>query len=290
MKSAQKFIAAAIALLAAPIAAYAQGNCEDDQRLFRIGSFIAEAQTGQVDPLAITPTTYLNLTPGARSAIGDNLVILDSNCQPVEVFNGEPPVRLEVPFSKLYNGFMDAIYRGDDVALEVMLNAFRAEPVESLTLITLLAPINATEEVESRIKAVTGIRGNTGSEARHRINEVCPNIGQPYISYGDLFTHFGGIVQGTHGTARFAISPYFIHDMDNGGDIATSAPRECVASPNEVQGIIARAGGDAFIYSLSSAVIQQGWSSRQLAPHREAHEKWIEAGAPENDLPTGLFN
>jgi hypothetical protein len=253
---------------AVPTIAFADSHCEDDPRLSSINSYIEEMNTSGVEPIALTPISFLELTPGVRSALGDNLVVMDETCNTFEVFNGQPPAPLEAPFNMLYSTYLEAIYREDEQTIAIIESSFKAASIDPIKMIGLLSPVNVDPEFSSKISDLTGIAGSL----------VCRDTEERYITGLDIFAHLGGTVKGQYGNARFAIAHEIIHPMDTGGNIHFELKDNCEPYLSALQSGIAKAGGDALIYTTSSNSAHLGWNDTNMEVHRSSHLEWIEAG------------
>ncbi|CAH1042994.1 hypothetical protein [Halomonas sp. TD01] len=273
------FTAGVISLFSLPTSAFAQAACQDDERLYSFADYVDERQAGTSEPLQLTVATFLNLTPRARDVIGDNLRLLDSECRPMQVSQGEPPFRIEMPFSTLYMGFYDAVLRGDERTQQILLNSFRAEPVDPMEFISYFTVIDSgNEELMERLARSAGINIHTAS---------C-DAETKYLHFADLFVRFGGSVYGEHGKAWF---------VSGGRGLISSVDTElsqiftplngsyCKVSKNSVLSVAEAAGAITFNIGTHSQDILSARGSHFIQKHQE----WLELGAPDA-VPASLFD
>ncbi|UYO73996.1 hypothetical protein M0220_14105 [Halomonas qinghailakensis] len=273
------FAAGAISLFSLPTSAFAQAACQDDERLYSFADYIEERQAGTSEPLQLTVATFLNLTPRAREVIGDNLRLLDSECRPMQVSQGEPPFRIEMPFSTLYMGFYDAVLRGDERTQQILLNSFRAEPVDPMEFISYFTVIDSgNEELMERLARSAGINIHTAS---------C-NDETKYLHFADLYVRFGGNVYGEHGKAWFVSGKQ--PEVTSVGDNFTQrfsslTGRNCRVSKNTVLSTAEAAG--AITFNIGNSITDH-WQYKSSA-YTEPYQKWLEQGAPDA-VPASLFD
>lgn len=273
------FTAGVISLFSLPVSAFAQGACQDDERLYSFADYLDERQAGTPEPLQLTVATFLNLTPRARDVIGDNLRLLDSECRPMQVSQGEPPFRIEMPFSTLYMGFYDAVLRGDERTQQILLNSFRAEPVDPMEFISYFTVIDSgNEELMERLARSAGINIHTAS---------C-NDETKYLQFADLYVRFGGNVYGEHGKAWFVSGnkPEVTSvDANLTQHYSGLAGRNCEVSKDTVLALAEAAG--AISYDIGNG-FASNWHSYENY-YTERHSLWLEQGAPDA-VPASLFD
>lgn len=275
----KKLLATAITMAALPLAAQAQAACQDDERLYAMADFADAQRNGTAEPLRLTADTYLHLTPKAREVIGDNLRLLDANCNAMQVVDGEPPVKIEMPFPILYNAFEDAVLRGDDQTTGILLRSFQAKSMDSASFLGLFTLVTRDETLVKNIASGAGISPHNG------IGKRCEEP-TPYLNFADLFVRFGGQVEGYNDKAWFASGPNAeIISVED--ELTHSFPRllnDCHVSKESVLTVAKSAG---------SIVIDMGnvsWGYRGGDMVREAYTSWLEAGAPEDAKPQSLFD
>jgi hypothetical protein len=86
----------------------------------------------------MTAETYLSLNSNTRSQLGDNIALLNENCVPIPVFNGEPPKKMTAAFETLATVLHHAAIREDTKEFSRVLRIFNAEqktPNEIMALI-----------------------------------------------------------------------------------------------------------------------------------------------------------
>lgn len=276
------FTAGVISLFSLPASAFALVACQDDERLYSFADYIDERQAGTSEPLQLTVATFLNLTPRAREVIGDNLRLLDSECRPMQVSQGEPPFRIEMPFSTLYMGFYDAVLRGDERTQQILLNSFRAEPVDPMEFISYFTVIDSgNEELMERLARSAGINIHTAS---------C-DAETKYLHFADLFVRFGGSVYGEHGKAWIVSGgqPQVTSvDANLSQEYTSLAGRRCGVSKNSVLSVAEAAG--AITFDLGNRAVDHWWHGDKLRNfYTEKHTQWLELGAPDA-VPASLFD
>lgn len=277
-------LATAIAAAALPLAASAQASCQDDERLYAMGDFLEEQRNGTAEPLRLTAETYLNLTPRAREIIGDNLRLLDASCTAMQVVDGEPPVRVEMPFPVLYNAFEDAVLRGDERTSGILLRSFRAEPMDSAGFLGLFTLVSEDQARVNQLASAAGIAAHPGVSSAQ--NAHCDS----YLHHADLFVRFGGQVKGYKGRAWYASgsNPEITSVED---DLTRSfAPidgRNCRISKSTVLATATSAGAIAIDMGNRTGWT---WAFSGGSMVRTAYQNWLEAGAPDDARPQSLFD
>lgn len=278
MKAMTKLAMAICAVLAMP--AMASAACEDDPRMHSFATFLADAKQGPVEPMALTPETFLNLTPAVREVLGDNIVVLDQQCGHVQVFSGQVPARLSVPFPVLYSAFYDAVLRGDTVTQRVVLEGFKAEPMEPLKVMNLVQRASSDAEVMAKLSSALGIglhtgRGVNGSGTCGKGTAKAP----PAISLLDIYVRFGGMA--STNDAWVAISNDSnsqMTDVETGSILEGISPKSCeVLDPIAVLSSLRTAG-----------IIAIQGSSYDAHKFREERQKWLESGKAER--PASLLD
>ncbi|WP_444984399.1 hypothetical protein [Halomonas mongoliensis] len=276
-------LATAIAAAALPLAASAQASCQDDERLYAMGNFLEAQRNGTAEPLRLTAETYLNLTPRAREIIGDNLRLLDASCNAMQVVDGEPPAKVEMPFPVLYNAFESAVLRGDERTAKIVINGFRTGPVDSATFMGLLTTPSLDSGLMQRLATSAGINPHRGigNNCRHETS---------YIMFADLFVRLGGTVEG------YGVTPWFVSgskpEVTSVGDNQLTRefsrlPNNCEVSKESVLAVATSAG------AISIDVGNQGqrhWSNQGRRAVMGPYENWLEAGAPDDARPQSLFD
>ena len=281
-------LATAIAAAALPLAASAQASCQDDERLYAMGDFLEEQRNGTAEPLRLTAETYLNLTPRAREIIGDNLRLLDASCTAMQVVDGEPPVRVEMPFPVLYNAFEDAVLRGDERTSGILLRSFRAEPMDSAGFLGLFTLVSEDQALVERLANAAGITPHQGANRNN--NARCEDR-PSYLHHADLFTRFGGQVNGYEGRAWYAFgSRNEVTSVEDNltRSFASLRSRNCVVPKDVVLTAATNAG--AIAIDMGSGNLMNWGHPTGRSPVVNAHENWLEAGAPDDARPQSLFD
>lgn len=273
-------------LLCLSLTTQAVASCNDDPRLYSIGSFLEEQGQGSAAPLELTAETYLQLTPTAREAIGDNLVLFDVNCKPMQVFKGEPAMRVELPFPLIYNAFYDSVLRGDTVTQGVILRSFKAAPVDAMEFMSLMSAISIEPALANRLAQAANL---SVSVAVNRNGNRCDD--GDYLTFADLFNRFGGSVYGRNGKAWFAVSgARFISSVDY--DVTMAIPvNDCYQSHNDIVSRITEADALAWLISRNNSGSQHNYTSNNTnRSHIQAkYAQWVEDGSPDTG-PTSLFD
>lgn len=277
----KKLLATAITMAVLPVAAQAQAACQDDERLYAMADFADAQRNGSAEPLRLTADTYLHLTPKAREVIGDNLRLLDADCSAMQVLDGEPPVKLQIPFPTLYNAFEDAVLRGDQRTTDILLSGFRASPMDSASFLGLFTLVSQDQALVQNLANGAGISPHTG------IGRKCEEP-IPYLHFADLFVRFGGRVEGNNGKAWFASgSNTEVTSVED--ELTHSFPRlgnDCYVSKEAVL-IAAESAGGIAIDMGNKGAMYWGYQGGDMV--KEAYASWLEAGAPDDARPQSLF-
>jgi len=280
-------LATAIAAATLPLAASAQASCQDDERLYAMGDFLEEQRNGTAEPLRLTAETYLNLTPRAREIIGDNLRLLDASCNAMQVVDGEPPVRVEMPFPLLYNAFEDSVLRGDERTSGILLRSFRAEPMDSAGFLGLFTLVSEDQALVERLASAAGIAPHKGAD---RTNNARCEDRPSYLHHADLFVRFGGQVEGYEGKAWYASgSQSELTSVEDNLTQAFSAieGRNCKVGKSAILATASAAG--AIAIDMGNAEVMY-WTYSGGNMVKEAYNNWLEAGAPDDARPQSLFD
>lgn len=268
-----------LGLMAVSFASHA--DCQDDERLYRLADFAAQKEAGEeVEPLVMTPQTFLRLSENARQVIGNDLLLLDQECAPMQVLNGQPPARVEMPFPQLWSAYYDAVLRGDEVSMRILAEGFVAAPMDTQSFLSLLDKVSVDEDMTRRLAAPLGMRPwNTASSDRCDEEYL-------FLQYADFFARMGGRVVPNEG----AQSWYVIDPWGNAyaPEIETVSPLnrygngcDDVFKPRQ----IAAANAGALVFGMRRtpgfAVTRQDrqneWNDR--------FEEWLEAGGRTEDVP-----
>lgn len=281
MKINTKSLIAAVLISSASSTAYAQSSCEDDPRMYRIADFVAQKAQGQVEPMEMTSETFFNLTSIVRTALGDDILVLDADCKGAQVLQGAPAFSVEVPFASYYNSIHDAVVRDDAKAIEMILTSFRPEPVDLEYFITMLAAINTPSIVRSKIAASIGV----AEYDQNSLTDDNTNCNDPvkFLTYADVFTAGGGVIDNRKGPSVLAIGKNAAFDMVTfPGRFYIAQPstgalgrKRCSLDAGHVSALAAKAGFSVFPYP----------NSRLGENDIAAIEAWIASRQPGDDTP-----
>ncbi|WP_445001189.1 hypothetical protein [Halomonas mongoliensis] len=281
-------LATAIAAAALPLAASAQASCQDDERLYAMGDFLEAQRNGTAEPLRLTAETYLNLTPRAREIIGDNLRLLDASCNTMQVVDGEPPVRVEMPFPLLYNAFKDAVLRGDERTSGILLRSFRAEPMDSAGFLGLFTLVSEDQALVERLASAAGMTPHRGADRNN--NARCEER-PSYLHHADLFVRFGGQVNGYEGRAWYTSgSKSEVTSVEDNltHEFSALRGRNCEVAKSIVLTTASAAG--AITIDMGNNNLTGYWRHQSGKIVKEAYDNWLEAGAPDDARPQSLFD
>lgn len=280
----KNLLAVATTLAIFPFAAQAQEACEADERLYAMNDFAEAQRAGNADPLRLTTDTYLHLTPKAREVIGDNLLLLDANCKPMQLMDGEPALKVEAPFAVLYRALEDAVLRGDERTARIVVNTFKAQSVDPVAYASFIAAPSQDPELLQRLANAAGI---TPHQA---IGSKCEED-STYILYADIFSRLGGEVEGHEHQAWFAIGsePEVTSVQDpEYTQKYSSLPGNCHISKRSIVSLATAAG--AVTVDLGNHWADYWGKGDHRSNTIEAYNEWVEAGAPEDVKPKSLFD
>lgn len=289
-----KFLFFLASLLCLFASSQAVASCKDDPRLYSIGSFLEEQRQGSAAPLELTAETFLQLTPTVREAIGDNLVIFDSNCKPMQVFRGEPAVRVEVSFPLIYHAFYDAVLRRDTTTQQVILRSFKPTPVDAMEFMSLLSPISIEPAIANRLAQAANVSIsdafiNRQPSATEFVNghtgiSRCNDSG--HLTFADFFNRFGGTVYGRNGKAWFVVTANRnILSVDNRIS-STPLVGSCRLRGQDLISRIESADAIAILLPYNP---NQDFPSGRLNSIYTAYNQWVKDGSPDT-APTSLFD
>lgn len=185
------FAVAALTLGATSLTANAN-VCKDDPRMFTIKTVLDKMDAGEaVDPLKLTPQTFLELTDNVREKLGDNIRVYNESCVPVQVFEGQIAKPIAMPYSTLEDSLHRAALRSDDKMVNLIFQQFRPMPVEDKELIGYVRPLTWTQDaIETLYRTGLMDRVAVGSANEHNI-AFCSTIESP-VSQLALFAALGG--------------------------------------------------------------------------------------------------
>lgn len=185
------FAVAALTLGATSLTANAN-VCKDDPRMFTIKTVLDKMDAGEaVDPLKLTPQTFLELTDNVREKLGDNIRVYNESCVPVQVFEGQIAKPIVMPYSTLEDSLHRAALRGDDKMVNLIFQQFRPTPVEDKELIGYVRPLTWTQDaIETLYRTGLMERVAVGTSNSHN-TAFCSTIESP-VSQLSLFASLGG--------------------------------------------------------------------------------------------------
>ena len=166
--------------------------CKDDPRMYTIKTVLNKMEAGEtVDPLKLTPQTFLELTDNVRKKLGDNIRVYNESCVPVQVFEGQIAKPIAMPYSTLEDSLHRAALRGDDKMVNLIFQQFRPTPVEDKELIGYVRPLTWTQDaIETLYRTGLMERVAVGTDYTHN-TEYCANI-ESQVSQIALFANLGG--------------------------------------------------------------------------------------------------
>jgi len=182
----------------------AHAACTDDPRLVALNAFVDQLDAGQaVEPLALTPRTFLDMNPYLRRALGDRIVLQDpETCAPQELVAGMAVTRTTVPFSTLFNRFMEAVIAQDTIGQRVILASFLAEPLPVEQVMGLGGRTGFPPSLAGALAAAAGLdlhvvhgRYGFGDPVMSKTKDPETGAALPRredISLLDFFVRFGG--------------------------------------------------------------------------------------------------
>lgn len=166
--------------------------CKDDPRMYTIKTVIDQIGAGEdVQPLKLTPQTFLELTPNVRNALADNIRVYDEGCVPVQVFNGELAKPIRVEYSLLEDAILRASIRGDKKTMKAIFQQFRAAEKEPLDIINMAKPAMLPSNVREFIYESTPIKKLPLEPEHEKRLAFCQRIESP-ITFVDLYSALGG--------------------------------------------------------------------------------------------------
>lgn len=167
--------------------------CRDDPRMFTIKTVLDDMEAGKpVEPMKLTPLTFLELTENVRKKLGDNIRVYDNNCIPTQIYEGQVAKPIYLPFGALEQGLHTAAMRGDKKTLDAIFQQFRAEPKSAYDIVQMARPITWTKETTDFLYQV-GKMEKTGLESFDGYDEAkaCGGVLSP-ITQVELFSKLGG--------------------------------------------------------------------------------------------------
>jgi len=206
----------------------------------------------------------------------------------MQVVDGEPPVKVEMPFPLLYNAFEDAVLRGDERTSGILLRSFRAEPMDSAGFLGLFTLVSEDQALVGQLANAAGISPHVAIDRNNNARcEERPN----YLHHADLFTRFGGQVNGYEGKAWYASgSRNEVTSVEDNltRSFASLGIRNCVVAKDAILTTATNAG--AIAIDMGSSNLMHWNHPAVRSPVVSAHESWLEAGASDDARPQSLFD
>jgi hypothetical protein len=116
--------------------------CMDDPRMFTIKTVLTQAANGTpYKPLKLTPETFLKLTPATRQALGDNITVYNEQCIPQEIFKGQLPSKIEMPYEDLAYALHMSMIQNDLKTANVITNSFISGPKTPSEIVRMITPL-----------------------------------------------------------------------------------------------------------------------------------------------------
>jgi hypothetical protein len=125
------------AVIITPSTAQAK-NCPDDPRMNDLARATQAKLDGQsVPPLTLSAQTYLSMNANLRKAWGKDVVLLDAQCNKMNMAGGQPVMKVEKDFGVLFSAFFDAVMKKDQDTADIILSAFKAKPLPAFAVFNL---------------------------------------------------------------------------------------------------------------------------------------------------------
>lgn len=166
--------------------------CKDDPRMFTIKTVLDKVEAGEaVEPMKLTPQTFLELTDNVRAALGDNIRVYNESCVPVQVFEGKIAKPILIPYPLLEDSLHRAALRGDDNMISLIFQQFRPEPVLPEEAVSYTRALTwSPDAIESLYRTGLAERVAVGTNNEHS-TKYCATIEAP-VSQLALFVNLGG--------------------------------------------------------------------------------------------------
>ena len=273
MKKILTTLALGLTILASNTLKAEEKVCLDDPRLYTIGNVMNSIKAGEETlPLKLRAQTFLALTPEVRAILGDNILVFDANCTPYQVYNGKPPVKIEMPFELLTTYFKEALSRGDVISARASYQFFRAAPVSIHEAVGFTTKLNLSELEKKTLDALAvapnvgySYLTSTGSSNNPREhNSKCNSVRQP-MNLLDLYALMGGRITGdkefiiqTHGySSTLVTKTRFIRGLED--TVFPKGNDTCWASnPQHTVGVLSALGA-SFKGWYTSSSIDKDW-------------------------------
>lgn len=262
----------------------AQQVCQDDPRLYTIKKVISDVKEGkEISPLQITPSTYLAMSEKVVDTLNDNFTILDSNCVPVQVVDGEPAKKVEVAYETLNTALQHAAIRKDKEGVMKLFRLFKAKPKASKSIISLLGPLDWPQSaIEwSRAEGIISTYPQYGASniEKYRTKAQCYKLAA-YNTHIEVFSRFSGVVSDretiiSHNAKENSNGLYFADT--NGAYYNTEA---LIGNPPEGNGLSCRMMSYPAILSALSAIgmpnVTNGAVGVSWGSHKSM-DKWLKS-------------
>jgi hypothetical protein len=167
--------------------------CMDDPRMFTIKTVLTQAANGTpYTPLKLTPETFLKLTPSTRQALGDNITVYNEQCIPQEIYKGQLPSKIEMPYEDLSYALHMSMIQNDLKAANVITNSFISAPKTPSELVRMVTPLawhdNAINHLyDQGVLQKRGMINTDYGESRKLCNAMLSEL-----THLELFTSLGG--------------------------------------------------------------------------------------------------
>lgn len=184
--------------------AMAAPGCTDDPRLGAINDLIAQIDAGPVDPVVVTPATYIAMPADLRARLGTHLEIWDRDCKPIQLYNGHPTSKITLPFPDLFQALYGAAQSSDAASVRAIADGFVAAPVSSFDFTRFFTIVRAPEGVSKTIAEGLGLTRSAPKTDWSQIS--CSKIEGNYILLSDIFARLGGTVSDPDGPKFVAVS------------------------------------------------------------------------------------
>jgi len=197
-------LACAAALSCAVVISPARAACEDDPRFATLDDVVDQIEAGEtIEPIAVTPMTFLDMNPYIRRGLSGYLALLDpETCAPTQLVAEMAVTRTEVPFDILFSRFFDAVIVGDTITPRVILGGYTAAPLPAAQVLGLGGRTGFPTPLAAELAKAAGMELHTAHNANGfgspvMTNRRDPNTGeviplQVDISLLDFYVRFGG--------------------------------------------------------------------------------------------------
>ncbi|WP_159816870.1 hypothetical protein [Colwellia sp. 20A7] len=168
--------------------------CMDDPRMFTIKTILEQATDGtSYKPMKLTPTTFLMLTPPTRKALGDNIVVYNDECIPQQIFKGQLPRKIEMPYEDLSYALHMSLIQNDAKTANVIFNSFVSAPKTASEIVPMIYALEwhnkAIENLYSQGMLEKRGMSYLGTNANKK--RLCEST-LSHLTHLELFTALGG--------------------------------------------------------------------------------------------------